>query len=69
MTMAELELVEVRLMGDEDQVRETIRRLGWVVDVAWNGGLPPMRRGDGVRAYVQVRLPDLAELERGLTDA
>jgi hypothetical protein len=49
MTMSELRLVEVRLMGDEAQVRETIRRMGWVLEVAWNGGLPPMRRGDGVR--------------------
>lgn len=62
--MSELQLVEVRLMGEEAQVRETLRRMGWIFEVAWNGGLPPMRRGTGVRAYAQIRVPDLTELDR-----
>ncbi|GAA1982965.1 hypothetical protein [Amycolatopsis minnesotensis] len=64
--MSELQLVEVRLMGEENQVRETIQRMGWVLELNWNGALTPMRRGDGVRAYVQVRVPDLAALEKAM---
>lgn len=69
MTMSELHLVEVRLMGEEPLVRQVLERMGWVLDVSWDGGLPAKRRGEGVRAYAQVRVPDLADLERRMPDA
>lgn len=47
-------VVEMRVMGEETQVRAVIAELQRCLRISWDGGLRPKRYGDGVRAYVQV---------------
>ncbi|SFQ28040.1 hypothetical protein [Amycolatopsis rubida] len=62
--MAELKLIECRLIGDEAEIRTALERIGWVVNVSWDEGVRPTRYGNGVRAYAELQVPSLEDLDR-----
>jgi hypothetical protein len=47
--------VDVRMMGDPEEIRRIVARLREVVEVAWDGQTYDKRRGFGKRAYLEVR--------------
>ena len=48
--------VELRVLGDPDDVAQVLRVLDEHLELAWNGRTYPNRGGFGVRAYVDARL-------------